>query len=126
MTRLDHFIIKVDDLETSQDFYTSILGFEHEGTDGPFTVLRVNPELQVLLDPCGVRGSEHYAFALSRPGFERVFRHLESAGVPYGGGPDSVGTGTGPGRESGARGVAKTVYFHDPSGHLLEIRCYDA
>ena len=28
------------------------------------------------------------------------------------------------GTETGARGPGKTIYFFDPSRHLLEIRCY--
>ncbi len=31
---------------------------------------------------------------------------------------------TEPGRESGARGMAPTLYFNDPNKHLVEIRCY--
>ena len=36
-----------------------------------------------------------------------------------------VGTNTGPGEESGARGRAPTLYFNDPNKHLLEIRTYE-
>jgi hypothetical protein len=36
-----------------------------------------------------------------------------------------VGTTRGPGEESGARGLAPTLYFFDPNQHLLEIRCYE-
>jgi hypothetical protein len=32
---------------------------------------------------------------------------------------------TGPGEESGARGLAPTLYFNDPNNHLLEIRTYE-
>lgn len=84
MATLDHFILKVNDLEASVAFYAGVLGFASEGTDGPFTVLRVNPEFQIQLAPWG----------------------------------------TGPGQESGARGLAPTLYFNDPNKHLLEIRSY--
>ena len=37
---------------------------------------------------------------------------------------DVVGSNTGPGEETGARGLAPTLYFNDPNKHLLEIRTY--
>src|SRR5450755_2428429 len=48
---LDHIIVKVNDLEASVAFYTSVLGFIAEGTDGPFTVLRVGADFQIQLAP---------------------------------------------------------------------------
>jgi catechol 2,3-dioxygenase-like lactoylglutathione lyase family enzyme len=124
MTKLDHLIIRVKDLQASLSFYTSVLGFVSEGTDGPFTVLRVNPDFEILLAAWPTLGSEHYAFAVSQAEFERIFMQIRSAGIQYGGAPDSVGSNEGPGEESGARGLAPTLYFHDPNNHLLEIRYY--
>jgi catechol 2,3-dioxygenase-like lactoylglutathione lyase family enzyme len=40
MAKLDHIILKVNDLQASVAFYRDVLGFGLEGTDGPFTVLR--------------------------------------------------------------------------------------
>ena len=125
MPTLDHIIMKVNDIETSVTFYTEILGFVAEGTDGPFTVIRVGPDFQIQLAPWGTPGLEHYAFAVSRDGFERIFDRIKAAGIAYGPTFDSVGTNTGPGEESGARGLAPTLYFNDPNRHLLEIRTYD-
>jgi catechol 2,3-dioxygenase-like lactoylglutathione lyase family enzyme len=127
MATLDHLVIGVGDLAASVDFYASILGFTVEGTDGPFTVVRVSPELQILLAPGGATGSGHFAFAVSRIEFEQIFNRIKSAGVEFGPTFDSVGSdaGAGPGEESGARGMAPTLYFRDPSRHLLEIRTYE-
>lgn len=124
MTTLDHLILKVNDLDASVAFYTGILGFTAEGRDGPFTVLRVSPALQLQLAPWGTAGFEHYAFAVSRDDFQRIFERIKAAGIGFGPTFDSVGTNAGPGRESGARGVAPTLYFNDPNQHLLEIRSY--
>ena len=124
MPTLDHVIIKVNDLRASTDFYSSILGFVVEGTDGPFTVVRVSPEFQIQLAPWGTPGFEHYAFSVSRIEFEEIFNRIKSAGIGYGPTFDSVGSNTGPGEELGARGMAPTIYFNDPSKHLLEIRTY--
>ena len=122
---LDHIILKVNDLEASVAFYTWILGFAPEGRDGPFTVLRVGPDCQLQLAPWGTGGHEHYAFAVSRLEFERIFDRIKQAGIAHGPTFDSVGVNTGPGNESGARGQAPTLYFNDPNEHLLEIRSYE-
>jgi predicted enzyme related to lactoylglutathione lyase len=74
MATLDHIILKVNDLNASVAFYTEVIGFALEGTDGPFTVITAGPEFQL---------------------------------------------------ESGARGVAPTLYFNDPTQHLIEIRTYE-
>jgi catechol 2,3-dioxygenase-like lactoylglutathione lyase family enzyme len=124
MPTLDHIILKVNDLKASVEFYSSILGFAVEGNDGPFTVVRVNPEFQIQLAPWGTPGFEHYAFSVSRIEFEQIFGRIKAAGIEYGPTFDSVGSNKGPGEELGARGPAPTLYFNDPSKHLLEIRTY--
>ena len=126
MKTIDHLILKVNDLDQSVRFYQEILGFEHVGTDGPFTVMRVSETFQLQLAPFGTPGMEHYAFALSRAEFEQVLSRLKQAGLPYGPRFDSVGKEEGVGSEVGARGAAPTVYFNDPNQHLLEVRTYDA
>ena len=126
MKAIDHLILKVNDLEPSVAFYRDIMGFDLEGTDGPFTVLRVSPQFQLQLAPYGTRGMEHYAFALSRTEFDAVLQRVTAAGIPHGPAFDQVGKASGIGRESGARGMAPTVYFNDPNNHLIEIRTYDA
>ena len=125
MPKLDHFIMKVNDIATSVSFYTEVLGFAAEGTDGPFTVIRVGPDCQIQLAPWGTPGHEHYAFAVSRAEFDRIFERIKAAGIAHGPAFDSVGSNQGPGEESGARGLAPTLYFFDPNKHLLEIRTYD-
>ncbi|MFZ6843533.1 VOC family protein [Undibacterium sp. RuTC16W] len=125
MPALDHIIMKVNDLQSSIAFYTEILGFTAEDTGGPFTLIQVNPEFQIQLAPWGTPGLEHYAFAVSRDDFTSIFQRIQSAGIAYGPTFHAVGTNTGPGEESGARGRAPTLYFNDPNKHLLEIRTYD-
>jgi catechol 2,3-dioxygenase-like lactoylglutathione lyase family enzyme len=125
MPKLDHFIMKVNDIASSVSFYTDVLGFAPEGTDGPFTVIRVGPDCQIQLAPWGTPGHEHYAFAVSRAEFDRIFDRIKAAGIAHGPSFNSVGTNEGPGEESGARGRAPTLYFFDPNQHLLEIRTYD-
>jgi len=126
MAILDHLIVKVNDLSASVRFYTGILGFAAEGTDGPFTIIRVGPECQLQLAPWGTPGFEHYAFAVSQEEFDAITARIKAAGIEYGPTFDSVGSNAGAGEESGARGLAPTLYFNDPNKHLLEIRAYKA
>jgi catechol 2,3-dioxygenase-like lactoylglutathione lyase family enzyme len=125
MAVLDHIILKVNDLQASVAFYTHVMGFSLEGHDGPFTIVRVNPDFQLQLAPYGTPGLEHYAFAVSRMHFDAIFDRIKAGNIPYGRSFDSVGSNVGPGEESGARGVAPTLYFYDPNKHLLEIRTYE-
>jgi catechol 2,3-dioxygenase-like lactoylglutathione lyase family enzyme len=125
MATLDHLILKVNDLETSVAFYTGVLGFAPMGTDGPFTVVRAGTDFQIQIAPWSTPGMEHYAFAVSKAEFEEIFRRIKAANIAYGPTFDSVGVNTGPGEESGARGLAPTLYFNDPNNHLLEIRTYE-
>ena len=125
MASLDHIILKVNDLEGSVAFYTGILGFDLEGTDGPFTVLRAGPDFLLQLAPWGTPGSEHYAFVVSKAEFDGIYRRIKARGIAHGPTFDAVGANSGPGEETGARGLAPTLYFNDPNKHLLEIRTYE-
>jgi len=125
MANIDHLILNVNDIAASIDFYVNVLGFKHEGEDGPFTVIRVNETFTLQLAPWGTKGNEHYAFALSREEFDRVFRIMKQKQIPYGDSFHTVGNNEGPGNETGAKGFAPTIYMNDPNKHLIEIRTYD-
>jgi len=125
MAAIDHLILNVNEVSPSVDFYVNVLGFELEEEDGPFTVIRVNEDFILQLAPWGTGGNEHLAFALSREAFDDAFARVKEKGIPFGDSYDSVGTNSGPGVESGARGPAPTLYMKDPNNHLIEIRTYD-
>lgn len=125
-TSIDHIILAVNDVPASLEFYGRILGFAHEGEDGPFSVVRVSEGFTLQLAPWGTKGGEHLAFAMSRADFELVFARIQAAGLEYGDSFHTVGKQRGPGTESGARGPGATIYFFDPNKHLLEIRHYEA
>ena len=122
---LDHIILNVNDAAVSAEFYARILGFSLDGQDGPFTVVRVSDALTLQLAPWGTKGGEHLAFAMTRAEFDATFERIRAAEVPYGDSFHAVGNGKGPGDETGARGMGKTIYFFDPNKHLLEIRHYE-
>jgi len=121
---LDHLILAVNDPQASVDFYTRILGFTYEGEQPPFSTVRVTPGFILQLAPWGTKGGEHLAFALDRTAFEQVFDRLRAAGIVYGDAFDAVGNMRGPGTAAGARGASHSVYFFDPSQHLIEITYY--
>jgi len=123
--QLDHLILPVHDAAESVVFYTDIVGMTYDGEDGPFSVVRVSPELTVLLAPWGTEGGMHLALALSQADFDRTFDRVREAGIEFGDSFHSVGNMRGPGDEDGARGPGKAVYFFDPNKHLIEIRTYD-
>lgn len=122
---LDHLILRVNELDESQRFYSEVLGLRYEGEQPPFGVLRVTDDLTLQLAPWGTTGGEHLAFAMSREDFDAVFARVKAAGVEFGDSFHAVGNMQGPGEEAGARGPGPTLYFFDPNKHLVEIRHYD-
>lgn len=125
MTSIDHIILNTNDLASSVDFYTNILGFTNEGQDGPFAIIRVSEDFTLQLAQWGTKGNEHYAFAMSRADFDAAFERIRANQIPYGDSFHSVGNNSGPGNETGARGPGPTVYMFDPNHHLIEIRTYE-
>ena len=123
--QIDHVILAVNDVGASLEFYDRILGFAHEGNDGPFSVVRVSEGFTLQLAPWGTKGGEHLAFATTRAEFDRIFARIVATGLDYGDSFHTVGKQAGPGRENGARGPGATIYFFDPNKHLLEIRHYE-
>ena len=122
--QLDHMILPVGELEASIEFFTNILGCTYEGVSEPFSVIRVTPELTLLLAPWGTEGGVHLAFALPRAEFDAAFDRIKAAGIRYGDAFNTVGNMQGPRDEDGARGPGKAVYCFDPNQHLIEIRHY--
>ena len=98
MAAINHLILNVNEVSSSVDFYVNVLGFELEGEDGPFTVIRVNKGFTLQLAPWGTGGNEHLAFALSREAFDQAFARVKEKGIPYGDSYHSVGNNAGPGR----------------------------
>jgi catechol 2,3-dioxygenase-like lactoylglutathione lyase family enzyme len=124
--RLDHLILPVNDLDESVEFYTAILGLGNDGVREPFSIIRVTPDFTLQLAPWGTQGGEHLAFAMERREFDEVFDRVRQAGIDYGDSFHAVGNMQGPGDEHGARGLGKSLYFFDPSRHLIEIRYYES
>ena len=123
-TVLDHTFLPARDPRESARFYTAILGFQHGENFGPFEVVRVNEHLTLDIAQADSTPELHYAFAMDRETFDAVFDRIRAAGLSYGDGPFSSTNMRGPGKTHGAHGMADSVFFHDPSGHMIEIRSY--
>ncbi|MFQ5967422.1 MAG: VOC family protein [Acidimicrobiia bacterium] len=122
---LDHTIVYVQDLGETIAFYTDVMGFDYDGRLGSFEVVRVNEHLTLDLEQRDEVSSMHYAFVFDRQAFADAFTRLQDTGMPYGDGPGRWDNMQGPGPSTGAQGVTQSVYFKDPSGHLVEMITYD-
>jgi len=122
---LDHTILEVTDLSESMTFYRDVVGLESRGRSGPFEVMLVTPDLALDLWEQPEPASRHLAFGMDRATFEATFDRIRESGTAYGDGPSTPTSMRAPGRSSGVHGKTDSVYFHDPSGHMLEILTYE-
>lgn len=129
-----HFALNVADLPVSRRFYGEILGLhELRGDEIPATLAALveagevtsfrlpsgavldlfhEPDLTPAHPDPGQQftRASHLAFDIAPDRFEAAVAVLQAQGVPIDHGPVSRPTGRG-------------IYFYDPDGFLLEIRC---
>lgn len=122
---LDHTILEVTNLPESVAFYRDLVGLEHRGRSGTFEVMLITADTALDLLERPTPASRHLAFRMDRLTFEATFERIRASGGTYGDGPSNAKNMRGPGRSSGVHGATDSVYFHDPSGHVLEILTYD-
>lgn len=115
---LNHTIVLSRDKRASAAFLSEVLGLGPPVAYGPF--LGVETDNGVTLDFMDTTddeiASQHYAFLISEEDFDRVFALITERGIeywadPFGEHPNEINHG------DGGRGF----YFHDPSGHWLEV-----
>ena len=133
ITELDHIVLNVRDIDRSLTFYTAVLGLKgervqefKEGKVG-FPSVRINEHTIIDLNPLkGVQaqhgGGEkaqgnlnHFCLVVEKDDFSGIVDYLKGHSVTILQGPIS---------RWGARGRATSVYFLDPDGNEIEIRCY--
>jgi glyoxylase I family protein len=130
---LDHIVLNVSDIDRSLKFYTEVLGLQAERLDEfkegkvGFPSVRINTDTIIDLFP--FRGSEnkakpgekpqgnlnHFCMVVDREDFSGIVDYL---------GRHKIAVREGPISRWGARGRATSVYFLDPDGNEVEIRCY--
>lgn len=134
LRRVHHIALHVQDMNTSRHFYGTILGLrELQGQEVPETLKAlfeagqaanfVTPDGTILdlfwkpnllpADPDPSREftrAGHLAFDIAPELFDRAVEVLQQHGVAIDHGPVTRPTGRG-------------IYFYDPDGFLVEIRC---
>lgn len=131
MERIDHFVMRVADVEATCAFYGKVLGMEimtfgGEG-DGQYAVERKalrfgQHKINLHPDDSDWRrakdprcGGEDFCLITETP-MADVVAHLEACGV---------GIEVAPSDRNGALGVIHSVYFRDPDGNLVEVSNYN-
>ena len=132
ITDLDHIVLNVGDIEQSLIFYTEILGLTGERVDEfnagkvGFPSVRINAATIIDLFPnkdrshprtgAKVDGNlNQLCLVVGADDFADTVDYLKEK---------QIGIREGPVSRWGARGRATSVYFHDPDGNEIEIRCY--
>lgn len=132
ITALDHIVLNVGDIDRAWQFYTGVLGLKGErvelfraGKVG-FPSVRIDDATIIDLFPRqtsdGRSVSEkvdgnlnHVCLVVDAGDFAGVIEELKKNQIAIRAGPVS---------RWGARGQATSVYFLDPDGNEIEIRCY--
>jgi len=125
---LDHFVLRVRDLETSLGFYRDVLGLPIEFLEDyragrrPFVSVRVGGQLLDLVpdatyDPAvglGTGGFLHLCVRVITPPLREVVPLLRRRGV-------EVIEET-PVPRMGATGTGLSIYVRDPDGYVVELK----
>ena len=129
---LDHIVLNVGDIERSLKFYTEVLGLKGERVDEfrtgkvGFPSVRINDQTIIDLFPRKdgaanltsekVNGNlNHFCLVVGPQDFSGIVDYLQG---------NQVAVREGPVSRWGAQGRATSVYFLDPDGNEVEIRCY--
>jgi catechol 2,3-dioxygenase-like lactoylglutathione lyase family enzyme len=133
VTELDHIVLNVRDIDHSLDFYINVLGLTPERLDEfragkvSFPSVRINQETIIDLFPIpegkslqkndGKREANlnHFCMVIGREDFAGIIDYLQEK---------EIAVREGPVPRWGARGRATSVYFLDPDGNEIELRCY--
>src|SRR4030095_6038918 len=121
--RVGHLVLKVKDLERSRKFFTEILGFPQVGKNDRgmlFFSTDVNDNHHMLALREGKPGApmpnpdqigmEHVSFEVGTfAELQEVYRKFKEHNVKL--------------RQTVFHGIAKSIYFYDPDGNMLEVYC---
>jgi len=123
ITRLDHFVLTVKDLQHTVAFYTQVLGMK-EVRFGEGRIALEYGQQKINLHELGnefepkaqnVReGSADLCFITPTP-LEDAMTHVREQGVEL---------LEGPVKRTGAQGPILSFYFRDPDGNLIEVSNY--
>ena len=125
---LDHFVLRVRDLDASLAFYRDILGLpiqfldEYRAGQRPFVSVRIGSQLLDLVpdptfDPEAGKmagGFLHFSVGVRAGSLERVIPWLKEHGVNV--------LEDQPMQRMGATGVGLSIYITDPDGYVVELK----
>jgi catechol 2,3-dioxygenase-like lactoylglutathione lyase family enzyme len=114
---LNHTIIHAKDKAQSAHFLSEILGLAKPETFFHFLVVKVANG--VSLDFLSTDESiqiQHYAFLVGENEFDQIFERIKSRGLKFWADPATSREG-----QINTNDGGRSLYFKDPSGHVLEI-----
>jgi catechol 2,3-dioxygenase-like lactoylglutathione lyase family enzyme len=121
---IDHFVLTVEDIDASCEFYCRVVGAERVNFGDGRVALQIGNQ-KINLHRRGsefaphaarpVPGSADFCFVAAAP-IEPIAEHLRRAGIEIILGPTA---------KTGAVGPITSIYFRDPDGNLVEIGSYD-
>lgn len=132
ITGLDHIVLNVGDIDRALKFYTEVLGLTGErvelfraGKVG-FPSVRINQTTVIDLFPRKISDSRtvtekvdgnlnHVCLVVEAGEFATAIDELKA---------NQIAIREGPVSRWGAQGQATSIYFLDPDGNEIEIRCY--
>jgi catechol 2,3-dioxygenase-like lactoylglutathione lyase family enzyme len=114
--QLNHLIIPVRDKEKSARFLAGILNLEVGQQWAHFLPLRTGNGVTLDFADSSNFVPQHYAFLVGDPEFDTALQRIRDARIEFFADFDGAGAGE-INHLYGGRGL----YFHDPSGHLMEI-----
>jgi catechol 2,3-dioxygenase len=121
--RVGHLVLRVKDLERSRRFFTEILGFPQVGDNNRgmlffSTDVEDNHHMLAIREAKGGApmpnpeqvGMEHVSFEVATfAELQEVYRRFKESDVKI--------------HHTVFHGVAKSIYFFDPDGNMLEVYC---
>jgi len=123
INRLDHLVLTVKDIQTTVDFYVSVLGMMKEEFGAGRLALKYGNQ-KINLHQAGKEfepkadrptpGSADLCFITEVP-LEKAMAHVRSKGVEIIEGPVA---------RTGATGPINSFYFRDPDMNLIEVSNY--
>jgi catechol 2,3-dioxygenase-like lactoylglutathione lyase family enzyme len=114
---LNHTIIWSNDPKASAVFMAEILGRPAPHRFMHFEVVPMDNGVSMDFGQGeGKISTQHYAFLVSDAEFDEIFGRIQAKGLDYWADPARTRPG-----EINTHFGGRGVYFHDPTGHLLEI-----
>jgi catechol 2,3-dioxygenase-like lactoylglutathione lyase family enzyme len=123
ISKIDHLVLTVKDIEASCVFYTTVLGMEEISFEAgrkavAFGDHKINfHQVGKELEPKALRptpGSGDLCFTTAEP-LPEVIVHLQNMGIEI---------IEGPVKRTGATGSMTSVYIRDPDQNLIEVATY--